>query len=115
MPTINGKEVTFKANVSNRGYWELAPILAALQSIGADGASLKALFYAVTYDDALRLFTTLIESWEFNGDPSDAAVYEALDPIADLMPLFTAALEALGVVGKGLQQSGEAEGEPTSQ
>ena len=90
MPEINGKQVTFKSELTNREGWNVSPVMAALAEAQKDGATVKALFYAVSYDDALRLMSTLIESWEFDGDPQDPEAIGALHPFKELIPLLSA-------------------------
>jgi hypothetical protein len=113
MPEINGKSVTFKSELTNREGWDCSPVMAALAEAAQNGASVKALFYAVTYDDALRLMSTLIESWEFEGDPADVKSYEALDLYTELVPMFTEAIQEMGAQAQRRQDLGESVSEST--
>jgi len=113
MPEINGKQVTFKAELTNREGWNVSPTMAALAEAQNEGATVKALFNAVSYDDALRLMSTLIESWDFDGDPGNADSYEALDLYTEVFPLFTAALEEMGIQSERKANLGESVSEST--
>lgn len=45
------------------------------------------------YSEAIAFLSRVIESWEFAGEPSEAASYEKLDVLSELRPLL------LGVLG----------------
>lgn len=56
-----------------------------------EGKRIVALAQAVSdqdLDTALPLLALLIERWEFDGDPSDAASYENLDVFSEVLPLL---------------------------
>ena len=73
--TVNGKKVTLRDRLPAKQSW---PLMGALQNM-SNGK--------LEYDDAVMLLKTAIESWEFAGDPTDAASYETLDLFSEMMPL----------------------------
>lgn len=74
--TINGKRVTLKRRLPMRD----APRLPALLQACGDG----------DYRTQTAVLQALVESWEFDGDPSDPASYEALDVFSEFVPLSDA-------------------------
>jgi hypothetical protein len=79
MPTIDGKEVVFRDKLPARQWWDLFPKVTEIES----GDSFLEKF---GWDDAVALVKSLVESWEFDGDPGDAVSYELLD-FADMLSL----------------------------
>lgn len=77
--TVNGKRVTFKARLPLRESRDMPKLLRASE--------------ADDYDSQVRILTKLIESWEFDGNPSDPESYEDLDVFSDLVPITRAAVE----------------------
>jgi hypothetical protein len=77
--TINGKRVVLKERLPLREYRGLPAIMVA--SKGED------------YDSQVPVFCRLIDSWEFDGSPSDPASYEELDVISELAPLARAVVD----------------------
>jgi len=77
MPQINGKEVMLRDKLTGKMWWELSPVVAAFGGLG-EGASPKALFGALEWEDVCRLVRTLVTGWEFDGEPGDPVAMEAL-------------------------------------
>ena len=81
MPTINGKEVVFKEKLAAREWWPLLPKLVGL----GVGNWLEVL----DFDTVCKIIAGSVESWGFEGDPSDPKSVEELDAFAELLPLLT--------------------------
>ena len=113
MPTINGKEVTFREKLRADMWWPLFPTLtAAMQAIGGapdDESRGMILFRSVEWDFACQVISGMVESWEFDGDPADADVIGSLDLISEVLPLFSAVIstviERLNLLGEAARGS----------
>jgi len=81
MPTINGKEVVFKGKLTAKEWW---PLLPKLVGLGA-GNWLEVL----DFDTVCKIVAGSVQSWEFDGDPSDPESVAGLDAFAELLPLLT--------------------------
>jgi hypothetical protein len=103
MPEINGKRVEFKTRLTNRQKWGIIPLVGAVEV----AETMKAKLEAITWDDLVMLFTTLIKEWDFDGSPDDPAVYDDLDFPTEIVPLFQATFGAMGDLQ--LSNRGEAE------
>jgi len=90
--TINGKQVTLRDRMSGARGWRAMQTLMRLSQAG-DAASIME---ALEYGAAIDLCCAAVESWEFEGDPSQATSYEALDSATELLPLVTEAMRILG-------------------
>lgn len=75
--TVAGKAVQFKRRVPLAEHRNLAALLKA-----TDGGDLGS---------QVALISTLIESWEFDGNPSDTDAYDTLDIFSELLPLVRVA------------------------
>lgn len=70
--TINGRRVVFRERIP----LSKAPTLPKmLEAVATD---LRAV---------ARIGVVLIESWEFEGDPTDQRAYESLDVMSEILPL----------------------------
>lgn len=100
MPKINGIEVEFRERLPAQAWWDLFPKVASVEQ----GDSFLEKF---GWDDAVKLISNTIASWEFDGDPGDPGAYEELD-FADVLALMGASFEyAVGLYNDRV--SGEAE------
>lgn len=75
--TVNGRRVVLRERLPARECWPLIETLRVSQREGRE----------MTYDEEVRAMATLIESWEFEGDPHDPSAYEALDLFEEYLPL----------------------------
>jgi hypothetical protein len=82
MPIIGGKQVTFKAYLPARENWDIVQTVRGMAGV------------ELGYDDSVKVCARMIESWEFEGAPSDPAAYPALD-LGDLLNLVGEAVQHL--------------------
>jgi len=68
MPEIAG----FADRLPARQWWTLYPVLAGIKAGDK-------LLERLGWDTAVQLCQSVIVSWDFDGDPADAASYEELD------------------------------------
>ena len=78
---INGKQVVLREKMPAKECYDLLAIVRKAAATGDIG-----------YDEQVQVFTTIIESWEFDGDPKDPEAYAGLD----LLPEFVALDSAVG-------------------
>ncbi len=82
---INGKKVQVRTSFRGREWYSLpADFRRAGQAIEKG-----------EYEGAIPFLSRVIESWEFEGDPAEAASYEGLDVLAELVPLTGEAVVAV--------------------
>ena len=71
MPEIAGHAVEFTDRLPARQWWSLYPVLAGIKAGDR-------LLEKIGWDTAVQLCQAVVTSWEFDGDPGEAASYEAL-------------------------------------
>lgn len=71
---VRGKEVVFRDFIPAKGMWDLTRKVAGIEGIPPWGVMVE----------QMQLF---VESWEFEGDPSDPKTYEAMNYF-DLMAVY---------------------------
>lgn len=81
---VNGKRVTFRTEYPVEQYHDLPH-----------------LWYLANQDDATfeqkaKVLSKLIESWEFDGEPSDPAAVAALNLWSEFWPVWVAAVVEVG-------------------
>lgn len=72
MAEIGGKGVVFRDSMPAAVWWPLFPKITAVKAG-------QPLLKELDWDTAVQLCQACIESWEFEGDPADAAAYGALE------------------------------------
>ena len=102
MPEINGKQVIFLERFPSNVWWPLLPKIAECAQSGKPLTSLD-------WDSICQMIAGSVRSWEFDGEPTDAAVVGKLDAFLELLPLIRAIDQ---VVGERMP-SGEAESAST--
>ncbi len=102
MPKINGKNVDFVTGLTNRQKWDIAPVAIAVES----AESVKEKLEAISWDDLLLVFRTMIKEWQFEGEPDDPEIYDTMNFPDEIVPLFQASFQAMGDLDFS---SGEAE------
>lgn len=90
--TIDGKSVTLRDSWTGRAAFRASTALDALSPALKSRDDLRA-HADSAYDSYIALCQAGITAWEFEGDPADAAAYEAL-PMAVQWELFGAVLAA---------------------
>ncbi len=83
--TVAGKKVEVRTSFRGKEWW----------SLPADYRAAGRAIQSGDYSGVVPFLARVIESWEFEGEPSDPASYEKLDVLTELMPL---AGEAVRVV-----------------
>ncbi len=78
---VNGKRVTLRDKIPAKLGWDIVITKAGILS--------KA-WHEVLFEDLALLLTVAVESWELEGDPSNAKTYEDLDLLTEFVPLTTA-------------------------
>ena len=82
---VRGKRATIRVSFRGREWYALPGLYRKAWKGATDGN------YAVVVPFLARV----IESWEFDGDPTNEAAYEALDVLGELVPLAEKALLAV--------------------
>lgn len=82
--TINGKRVVLKDVLRGRDGWRVIELFQEAQAKEE---------IRETYDANRELVSLVVESWEFDGEPSDPASYDALDTFREFQPLNRAVAE----------------------
>ena len=114
MPEINGKQVTFKERLSNREAHTIMVLSTRMAETQADGQLLMSRAWdALGYDGVIRWISTLVESWEFEGDPGDPASYEALNYFTEVLPMFRFSEDVVGAFRQRQADVGESGSEST--
>ena len=67
---VSGKKVVLRDHLGARAGWNL---MQKAVSKGQQGQGMRPL------EDVIEELTLMVESWDFDGDPTDPKVYEALD------------------------------------
>lgn len=80
---VNGKTVVMREHFPAKKYWGLYGDIQAMLDPN------------VPFDTAARFLSQVIESWEFEGDPTKIESYENLDLSREFNPLLRAAYVAL--------------------
>lgn len=94
-------EVTYREALTGKLWWELSPIVATFGQLG-EGASPKALFEALEWEDVCRLVRVMVTEWEFEEEPGDPAAMDALGP-----ELFELAVGCIQRMTELMPQPGE--------
>jgi len=85
--TVNGKRVTFKARLPLKEVRDLPRLLAATTP--------------EDYDTQIAVLVRLIESWDFDGSPSDPKAYDDLDILSEIVPLTRLCVEYINAKTSG--------------
>jgi len=91
MPEINGKSVVFADRLPARQWWALWQKITEIKSGDK-------LLERLDWDTCVQLCQSVIVSWEFDGDPGDAASYEALHFPAMVELVTEAYAHAIGLL-----------------
>jgi len=75
---INGKRVTLRDKIPARLGWDIVITRANI---------LQKAWHEIDFRDLASLLSVAVESWEFEGDPKDAASYDNLDLLTEFVPL----------------------------
>ncbi len=81
---INDKKVVLREKLPAKECYDLLAIIRK----AADTSD-------ISYDDQVKVFTTVVESWEFDGDPKDPGAYAELDLLTEFVALDSAVGEHL--------------------
>lgn len=87
---VNGRKVVVRDYMPAGDNWDVLPHLLAFSGGKYDR------------DTMVGLLTRAVESWEFDGDPSDPAVYAKLDMFSEMVPLLNV---FIGWIGKRLAEA----------
>jgi hypothetical protein len=77
--TIAGKRVVIREDYPARENWDLPNLLGAMAGDGTPGS--------MNMEKAPALLARVIESWEFDADPSDVEAYGDMNLWRELLPL----------------------------
>lgn len=77
---INDKKVVLRDRLPARQGWDVIVNKASV---------LQKAWNEIDFDDLAALLAVAVESWEFEGDPSDAASYANLDLLSEFVPLVS--------------------------
>lgn len=83
--TVAGKSVCVRTSFRGREWY----------SLPADYRKAARALETGDYGLAIPFLTRVIESWDWTGDPSDAASYEELDVMSELMALTLEVMHAV--------------------
>lgn len=78
--TINGKKVVLRDRLPARLGWDV---------IVTKSGVLQKSWNEIDFEDLAALLSVAVESWEFEGDPGDAASYASLDLLSEFVPLVS--------------------------
>jgi len=93
MPEINGKAVVLADRLPARQWWTLYPKVLEIKAGDK-------LLDKLGWDTSVEMCRSLVTSWEFEGDPKDAAAYEGLD-FVDMVALVTEVFNhAIGLMAR---------------
>ena len=87
--TIAGKRVTLRERFPASEFWDMPKLISDLVGEGTD------------YEKHIPLLLRLIESWEFDGDPTDPEAYGELDILRELRPLIRASSDYVAEMVSG--------------
>ena len=76
---VNGHTVHFRERYPYKDSKKLVDLFTSAAESGGAGL-----------DDSIALLPLCVESWDYEGDPSDPAVYDEMDLFEDIIPLVTA-------------------------
>ena len=76
--TVAGRKVVLRERFPAGEFWDLPRMISEL---GADAAD---------YESHVQLLVRMVESWDFEGDPSDPDAYAELDILRELRLLIRA-------------------------
>ena len=102
MPEINGKEVIFRDSMPASIWWGLFPKVANVKRG-------EKFLEKYSWDDAVALCRATIESWEFEGEPSDSASYGDIGIVVMMALVGEAHNHAIGLYNEQAGDSGEAD------
>jgi len=86
---IAGKKVILKERVGGKDGWNALRIISRHFKKGTDPIA------NMEFEDAVAICKSMIESWEFEGDPSAIESYQALDTITEFFPLIAAVIQEM--------------------
>ena len=75
-----------------------------------DGYDIIGLFSSIDSNDlrtSIPIMTKMIESWEFEGEPSDRASYDNLDVLAEFIPMSRRINARINAMMSGLDEDEE--------
>lgn len=81
---VNGKKVVLRERMPAKECYDLLAIIRKASDTGD-----------ITYDEQVKVFTTIVESWEFDGDPNDPDAYAEIDLLTEFVALDSAVGEYL--------------------
>ena len=84
--TVNGKRVTLRDRLTAAEGWPLRSLIAKAKRDGN-----------LNFEEEAQAIATVVESWEFPGDPRDPAAYAALD-FFDFVALDAEACKQMGTL-----------------
>ena len=74
--TVNGKNVVLRERLPAKECYDLLAIVRKAATTGDIG-----------YDEQVKVFTVIVESWEFEGDPKDPEADADLDLLTEFVAL----------------------------
>ena len=75
-----------------------------------EGYDIIGLFSSIDSNDlrtSIPIMTKMIESWEFDGEPSDRASYDNLDVLAEFIPMSRRINARINAMMSGLEEDEE--------
>ena len=75
-----------------------------------DGYNIIGLFSSIDSNDlrtSIPIMAKMIESWEFEGDPSDPAAYDKLDVLIEVIPMSRKINARINALMSGLNEDEE--------
>lgn len=100
MPEVAGKSVTLRKTLPAADWWELYPAITKIKTGDQ-------LMEKLDFPTAVKIAIAGIESWEFDGDPSDPEAYRALN-FPDMVDLVRLAFNnAVSILNREDQSLGE--------
>jgi len=75
-----------------------------------DGYNIIGLFSSIDSNDlrtSIPIMAKMIESWEFEGDPSDSAAYDKLDVLIEIIPMSRKINARINALMSGLNEDEE--------
>ena len=83
--TVKDRAITIRESFRGREWYALPGLYRKAWKGASEG----------NYAPVVPFLARVVESWEFDGDPTDEAAYEALDILSELVPLADQALIAV--------------------
>lgn len=95
MPTVTiaGKQVVFRERLPAKDNWDLLQRI--METTGKAGEGV------LDFQAQVPILVRMVESWEFEGDPTNAESYGELDIFREFFPLVTAFVDYLGKLMPG--------------